>query len=125
MNFAVPVDSWINLKESEKRDKYLDLTRELKKLRNMIVTGIPIVIGALVSHQRFGTRTGGLGNKRTSGDYPKYSIVDIGQNTEKSSEDLKRLAVTQTPMKDHQLTLEWETLKWVNYYYYYYYYYYY
>ena len=28
-----------------------------------------------------------------------YSIVEIGKNTEKSTEDLRRLAVTQTPMK--------------------------
>ena len=28
---AVPVDHRINLKESEKKDKYLDLARELKK----------------------------------------------------------------------------------------------
>ena len=31
VNFAVPADHRINLKESEKRDKYLDLARELKK----------------------------------------------------------------------------------------------
>ena len=37
----------LQLKESEKRDKYLDLARELKKLWNMKVTAIPIVIGAL------------------------------------------------------------------------------
>ena len=30
VDFAVPVDHRIKLKESEKRDKYLDLTRELK-----------------------------------------------------------------------------------------------
>ena len=41
-------------KECEKRDKYLDLARELKKLWNMNVTMIPIVIGA------FGTVTKGL-----------------------------------------------------------------
>ena len=46
MDFAVSVYHRIKLKESEKRDKYLDLARELKKLRNMKVT-IPIVIGAL------------------------------------------------------------------------------
>ena len=39
------------MKESEKKDKCLDLARELKKLWNMIV---PIVIGA------FGTITKGL-----------------------------------------------------------------
>ena len=54
VDFAVPADHGIKLKESEKRDKYLDLARELKKLRNMKVTIIPIVIGA------FGTVTKGL-----------------------------------------------------------------
>ena len=45
--FAVRVDHRIKLKESEKKDKYLDLTRELKKLWNRKVTIIPIVIGAV------------------------------------------------------------------------------
>ena len=49
---------------------------------------------ALGSHLRIGTGTGGLGNKRTSGDYPNNSIVEFGQNTEKSPGDLRRLAVT-------------------------------
>ena len=46
VDFAVPVDYRIKLKEYEKRDKYLDLARELKNLWNMKVTIIPIVIGA-------------------------------------------------------------------------------
>ena len=29
-------------------------------------------------------------------DYPKYGIVEIDQNTQKSPGDLRRLAVTQT-----------------------------
>ena len=37
----------MKLKECEKRDKYLDLARELKRLWNMKVTIIPIVIGTL------------------------------------------------------------------------------
>ena len=53
-NFAVPADHRIKLKESEKKDQYLDLARELKKLWNMKVTIIPIVIGA------HGTDTKGL-----------------------------------------------------------------
>ena len=32
VDFAIPADHRVKLKESEKRDKYLDLTRELKKL---------------------------------------------------------------------------------------------
>ena len=33
-------------------------------------------------------------------------MIEIRQNTEKSPEDLRRLAVTQTPVKEHQLTLK-------------------
>ena len=47
VTFAVPVHPRINLKECEKKDKYLDLTRELKKLWNVKVTIVPIVIDAL------------------------------------------------------------------------------
>ena len=40
--------SW-KTSEDEKRDKYLDLSRELKKLRNIKLTIIPIVIGAFAT----------------------------------------------------------------------------
>ena len=49
VTFAVPADHRINLKESEKNDKYLDLARELKSLWNMKVMIVPIVIDALVT----------------------------------------------------------------------------
>ena len=72
----------------------------------MKVTIIPIVIGV------FDTVTKGLLKGLedlevggTSGDHPNYGIVENGQNTEKGPEDLSRLAVIQTPVKDHQLTL--------------------
>ena len=54
VDFAVPPDYRIKLKECEKKDKYLDIAGELKKLWSMKVTIIPIVIGA------FGTVTKGL-----------------------------------------------------------------
>ena len=54
VDFAVPADHRIKLKECEKSYKYLDLARELKKLWNMKVTIIPILIDA------FGTVTKGL-----------------------------------------------------------------
>ena len=47
VDFAVPVDHRIKLKESEKKGKYLNLARELKKLWNMKVMIIPIMIGVL------------------------------------------------------------------------------
>ena len=51
VKFAVPADNRIKLRECEKKEKYLDLARELKKLWNIKVTIISIVIGA------FGTVT--------------------------------------------------------------------
>ena len=54
VDFVVPADHRINLKESEKKDKYFDLARGVKKLWNMKVMIMPIVIGA------FGTITKGL-----------------------------------------------------------------
>ena len=65
---------------------------------------------AWYSNQRFGTWTRGLENKRTSGDHPNYSIIEIAQNT-KSPVDVGRLVVTQTPVKDYQQTLVWKTHK--------------
>ena len=48
MGFALPTEHRAKLKKSEKKDKYLDLARELKKkLWNMKVKIVPIVIGAL------------------------------------------------------------------------------
>ena len=46
VDLAVSGDHRIKLKECENKDEYLDLARELKKLWNVKVTIIPIVIGA-------------------------------------------------------------------------------
>ena len=47
---------------------------------------------------------GGLGSWRAGRDYPNDSIAENSQNPETSPGDLQRLAVTQTPVKKHQLT---------------------
>ena len=68
------------------------------------------------SHQKIGKGIGGLENKRTSGDHPNYTIVEIGKDTKKSLENLRSLAVTQAPEENHLLTLVWKTLtrvKWL------------
>ena len=74
------------------RDKFLYLARELKKLQNLKVMIIPIVIGAL------GTVPKGLvrGLKELEiGGQAKKSIFMINQNTEKSLRVLRKLADTQ------------------------------
>ena len=102
MNFAVSVDHRVKLKESEKRDKYLHLGRELDKKNYGIekVTVIPIVTAVLgETHKRFGTVTGRLGRYRTSRAHLGYSNYNVHQNTEKGPADLRILAVTQTSEK--------------------------
>ena len=60
---------------------------------------IPIVTDALGTLIKRLEETGGLGNKRMSGDHLKYRIVEIGQNAEKSPGDFM------------SLKLPWKTLK--------------
>ena len=82
VDFAVPADHRIKLKESEKNDKYLDFARELKKLLKMKMTFIQIVIGALGTVTKI-LKKGSerLGKKRTSGDNPSCCVIEIDQNT--------------------------------------------
>ena len=104
VGFAVPADCRVKLKEREKNDEYLDLARELKE-----VTFIPIVISTLGRFTK--GLVNGLEDLMTSADYPNYCIINIDQNTEKNPRDLRWLAVTHTPVNDHQLKLMWKTLK--------------
>ena len=53
-----------------------------------------------------GTRR--LRNQRKRRDHPDYCIK-IGQNAEKNPKDLRRLAVTRNPVRNHQLTQEGKT----------------
>ena len=57
------------------------------------------------SHQRIDIRTGGPGKNGIGKDCPNCSIIEMGQNTEKSPGDLRWLAVTQTQVENHQLTI--------------------
>ena len=101
-------DEWKNSQKC-KKIIIIIIIDELKKLCNKKVTVIPNVFDAL------GTIPNGIvrglaervGNQRTSRYHPNYCIK-INQYTEKSPRDLRRLAVTETPVKDHQLTPVWK-----------------
>ena len=67
VDFAISV----KIKES----KYLDLARELKKLRNMKVTVIPIVVGILgMVSRELGKNTGGMGNQKKTRDQNVFKM---------------------------------------------------
>ena len=63
----------------------------------------------------FGTITKGLvkglENLEIRGQVKTRLQQKIGQNTEKSHGELRRLAVTKTPVENHYLMLVWKTLK--------------
>ena len=86
MNFAVPADRIVTIKEREKRDKYLDIAREQKKnLWNTKMTVISVRVGPLVTIPKVLVKgLEDLKNQRTSKDKPDYSIIKTDQNTEKS-----------------------------------------
>ena len=73
----------------------------------MKVAIIKIVIGAFstVTKGQEDLVVRGLGDGKTSENHLNYYIIENSQNTEKSPGELRRLAVTQTPVKNHQLKL--------------------
>ena len=94
MDFAVPADHRVKLKEIEKKDKYLDHARELKETIEHEHDGdTNYNWHAWCSNQRIRTGIGGRGNLRKSGNHPNYIIIEISLNTKKSPWDFRRLAV--------------------------------
>ena len=58
--------------------------------------------------QRLRKKTVGIRNQSQNRNNPDYSIVKMGQYTENHSGDLRRLAVTHAPVKDHELKSMWK-----------------
>ena len=108
MDFAVSADFKLKLKESKKR--YVDLSREMEEdIKHQGDDNTNWNRCVLYSHLSIGTGTGRLENRK-SGDYQDYSIIKIGQNTEKSPGDLGNLAGTQITVRNNQRTLMWKIL---------------
>ena len=80
----------------------------------MKVTVIPVVVGARETILKGLVK--GLEDLeiRKVETIQSATIIKIDKNTEMSPGDLKRLAVSQNPVGNHQLMLVWKTLKGVN-----------
>ena len=86
------MDYRVKSKASEKRGNYLDPARELRKLWYMMrVTVKLVVIGAI------GKARKGVWKCWKLEDESRTSKLQIGQNTEKSSGDVRRLVIGQIP----------------------------
>ena len=76
MDFTVPDNHRVKLKDSEKKFKYLDLARNffLKNVEHESDDYTNCNWWAQYRHQRIGSGAGGHENKRASRDYPNFSI---------------------------------------------------
>ena len=100
------------MRENKKINKYLNFARVLKKLWNMNMIMIPIVIGALRTIiKRLKQKQQKKGDQRMNQD---HSTIKIRENTLTSPWDMRRLPVTpvkdltvKTGMKNHT---EWKIL---------------
>ena len=102
VNFSVSADHRVKLKEGKKRGKYLDLAWELKKLWNLNVTVISIVIGVL------GTITKGWVQELEA--LGKWGRVETIQTTAllRSARILRRVLETWEDLLS--LKLQWKTI---------------
>ena len=96
MDFAVPAEKRVKLKESKKNTEIL-----LERWKNVEHEGNGDT--NCNWHTGYGyQRIGRLDHKNMSGDYPNVSTIKIGQNTEQSLEDLRKLDVTQNPGRNQE-----------------------
>ena len=102
VDFAIPTDHRVKLKEIEKKEMYYDFARQLKKLWIVKVMVIPIVIGTLGTVSK-GLILGLEDLKIRGWAETIQTTIEIGQKTEKNPRDLRRLVVTQTLIKKKTL----------------------
>ena len=77
MDFAVPADRWVKMKESEKINK-LDLAKEAEKsIRHENDVDINCSWSPWYSHQRHGKKTVESGDQRKNQDHPDHSNFKI------------------------------------------------
>ena len=87
MDFSFSVDHRVKKKENKKTDKYLDRARELKKLWNIKVTIIPIVVGAIGTVPKYLKKR--LGNCRSAEESRPPTPLSCWDQLECSEESWK------------------------------------
>ena len=76
IDFPVPGDSRIEVKEKDKIEKYQDLRRELQKIWNVKVKIIPLVVGSLGAiPKQFGNRLKQIGITAGTAQFQKTVLL--------------------------------------------------
>ena len=81
---AIPYDTRVDNKEVKKIEKYLDLVRELKRVWNMKVTVVPLVVAALGTPAKaLEKRLKGIGIETKITDLQKSVLIHTSRNIRK------------------------------------------
>ena len=73
VDFAIPVDHKMSMKETEKTEKFLNLYRVQQKMCYLRMTVIKIVVGVLGMVPKYlGKNTAEIENHRKNRSYPDY-----------------------------------------------------
>ena len=110
VNFTVSADHRVKIKENVKRDKYLELARELKKLLNMKVRVKTIIVGTLELISKL--IWFGIWKSWKSESEPRPSKVLHCWGQQEYWEEFWRTEETcfiKTPVIDYQLTRLWKS----------------
>ena len=84
IDVAIPYDTRVDNKEVKKIEKYLDLVRELKKVWNMKVTVVPLVVAALGTPAKaLEKRLKGIGIETKITDLQKSVLIHTSRNIRK------------------------------------------
>ena len=76
MDFAVPANHIVQMKESEEINKYLDLVRDLKNLRSKKLTMIAMIVDTLGTVTKdMQKRQAKIGNQRKNPDHTDHGII--------------------------------------------------
>ena len=96
VDFAIPANPRVKIKENKIRDKYLNLAREQKK-KHESDSDTSCNWCAWNDPQRLVKGAGRVGDRGTSRDRPNYIIFKISQNTKKSPGIIKNKSATRSP----------------------------
>ena len=90
MDSVLPGKLRVKIKDNEKRDKYLDPVKEVKKAAGYENYSSTIfILDTQNRQQMFRNGAGRVGSQSMRRDYLNYSIVEVGQYTEESPGDLR------------------------------------
>ena len=112
VDYIIPVDHRVKIRENEKRDKYLDFARELNVLWNMRVMVIPNIVDAPGTVPKsLEKRLVKLEIRVRINTIQTAALLKSPRILRRVLDTWRDLLSLRLQLKDHQLMVEWKTYK--------------